>query len=177
MKKTLWLLVILAGCSYYEHNSLSNQSFPQENEKIIRSYEKVYPFVEIYNPQEIEAMIEDQREGSCQFQTFAAFWEYYHGQWSDAQLQTQRILDESSCSLSHYSGYWLNALLYEDKQHWNKGLVALAPLFQNPAQTFYTPALGLSSRLQKSRTTSLNDLSPEELSLIHILTLPTSDLV
>ena len=166
MKKTLWLLVLLAGCSYYEHKSLTNQPLPEENKKIIRFYEKVYPFVEVYNPQEIDAMIEDQREGSCQFQAFAAFWEYYHDQWSDAQTQTQKILNESICSLSHYSGYWMNSLLYEDKQQWNKGLIALAPLFQNPAQTFYTPALGLSYRLQKARTTSLQDLSPEEIGLI-----------
>jgi len=158
--------MMLTGCSYYAHKPLADQPLMAEQPHL--SYEKVYPFLEVYNPQEIDAMIDDCRDSSCQFQTFAAFWEYYHDQWSDAQFQTQKILQESLCSLSHDSGSWLHALLYEDKTHWNKGLMALDPIFQNPSQTFYVPALGLSYRLQKARKTSVSHLSPEEKERIDI---------
>ncbi len=162
-KKTIGLLVLaLSGCHYYQGNAAPDQSSSLSWPDPI-TYEKTYPFVEIYNPIEVERMIDDPNDnGSCQFQTFSAFWEYYHDQFADTETLAQKILNQSACSLSHFGAIWLETLLCEDKKNWNKGLITLAPLLQSPGHPFYAPALGLSHRLQTSRTTSISDLSPEE---------------
>ncbi len=119
-----------------------------------------------YDTEDVEILLKQNGEKSCEIENFLAHWLYYHETWSQAYEYNEGLLENPACGLYHTHARILKAQLLQKKQNWNQGVFALNPLILEKKTPFYQRALSLTESLFKSRIRSVHDLSPQEECLI-----------